>query len=132
MNPCSKDLADILAAAGLGLTFNVNMFVGQEPTTPANCTTIYDTPGYAPMMTTDKTEKYAFPAVQVRVRNTSYLAGHALIESIKDELHGLAHQVQGGAVYELVKCAQDPFLLDYDEQNRPRFICNFDVQRRPQ
>ena len=132
MNPASKDIAAILAAAGLGLIVGTNLFIGQEPTAPPNTTTIYDTPGSAPMLTMDQITGYDFPAIQVRVRNTNYLVGYGLINSIKDKLHGLAHQLQGGVVYELVKCDQDPFLLDYDESGRPRFVCNFSIQRKPQ
>lgn len=132
MNPASQDIQGILAAAGLGLVAGTNLFLGQEPAAPANVVTIYDTPGDAPMLTMDRTERYDLPAIQIRVRNISYLAGYALIGDIKDELHGLAHQAQGGAVYELVRCDQDPFLLDYDETGRPRFVCNFSIQRRPQ
>lgn len=132
MNPASKDIAAILAAAGLNLAVGTNLFIGQEPTTPPNCTTIYDTPGSAPILTQDRTERYDFPAIQIRVRNTSYLNGYTLINDIREELHGLAHYTQGQTIYELVKCDQDPFLLDYDEAGRPRFVCNFSIQRRPQ
>ena len=132
MNPASKDIRDILVTAGLSLVVGTNLFIGEEPPTPANTVTIYDTPGSAPMLTQNRTERYDYPAIQIRVRNTIYLTGYALIEAIRVALHGLAHQAQGGAVYELVKCDQDPFLLDYDESGRPRFICNFSIQRRPQ
>ena len=132
MNPVSLDITDILAAAGLSLVVGANLFIGQEPTTPANCVTIYDTPGYPPMLTQDRTERYDFPAIQIRVRNTSYLNGYTLINDIREELHGLARQIQGGAIYELIRCDQAPFLLDYDELGRPRFICNFSIQRKPQ
>lgn len=130
MNPCSQDIADILAAAGLSLVVGTNLFIGDEPESPASCTTIFDTPGYGPMLTFDQAETYDFPAVQVRIRNTSYLAGYALIHGIKRALHGLAHEIWNGTVYELIKCDQDPFLLDYDESRRPRFVCNFSIQRK--
>jgi hypothetical protein len=131
MNATSKDVADILASSGLSLTVGQNLFIGQEPTSPVNCATVYDTPGGPPQLTLDKTERWDEPAIQVRVRNANYLVGHALIEAIKVALHGLAHEEQGGAMYELIKCDQDPFLLDYDGNGRPRFVCNFSVQRRP-
>jgi hypothetical protein len=131
MNPVSKDISTILAAAGLGLVAGTNLFIGEEPTTPANCVTVYDTPGDAPMLTQDRTERYDFPAIQVKVRNTSYLNAQALIEAIKGALHGLAHYGQGGASYELVKCDQDPFSLGKDETGRSMWVCNFSIQRKP-
>lgn len=131
MNPASLDVRDILAAAGLGLTVGTNLFIGEEPTTPANCTTIYDTPGYAPMLTMDRTERYDRPAIQVKVRNTSYIDAQTLIEAIKVELHGKAHFSQGGARYELIKCDQDPFLLGKNESGWSMWVCNFSIQRKP-
>ena len=131
MNPASFDIRDILAAAGLDLTAGVNLFPGEEPASPANCVTVYDTPGSAPMLTQDRTERYDFPAIQVKVRNTSYANAQTLIEAIKVELHGLAHHVQGGTSYELVKCDQDPFSLGKDETGRSMWVCNFSIQRRP-
>lgn len=131
MNPVSLDVRDILAAADLGLVAGTNLFMGEEPASPANVTTIYDTPGYAPMLTMDRTERYDLPAIQVKVRNTSYVNAQALIEAIKVELHGKAHFSQGGARYELIKCDQDPFSLGKDESGWSMWVCNFSIQRRP-
>jgi len=129
-NP-SKDVADILAAAGLSLTFAQNLFVGREPATPINCTTIFDTPGMGPDLTYNKTEKYERPMIQIRVRNQNYLTGYTLINNIKNVLHGLSQETWNGTLYQLIKCSQDPFLLDYDENGNPRFVCNFEIQRVP-
>lgn len=129
MNPPSKDICAILAAASLGLTFGTNLFVGSEPPSPDNVVTIYDTPGFAPESTLTKGEEIWQPAVQVRVRNSSYLASYALINDIKETLHALAHETWGETRYDLIRCAQEPFLLDYDESGRPRFVANFDIQR---
>lgn len=130
MNAPSVDVAAILAAGGLGLTFATNLFVGQEPTEPDNVVTVFDTPGYPPQLSLDKTEVYEYPAIQVRVRNNSYLAGYELAADIKTLLHGLAHETWNNTRYELIRCMQDPFLLDYDENGRARFVINFDLQRR--
>jgi hypothetical protein len=130
MNPASKDLCAMLAAAGLGLSFGTNLFIGWEPTAPDNAVTIYDTPGFSPNSTLTKGEETWLPSIQVRVRNRDYLMGWTLINSIKEVLHSLAHETWGGTVYDLIQCAQEPFLLNYDEHGRPLFVCNFDIQRQ--
>ncbi len=130
MNPPSMDIRDLIAAGGLGLVVMTNLFIGQEPDKPANTVTVFDTPGMPPMLSLDRLETYEFPTVQIRIRNTSYAAGYAMAYDIKELLHGLAHVTQGGATYELIKCQQDPFLLDYDESNRPRFVMNLELQRK--
>jgi hypothetical protein len=106
------------------------LFVGQEPVNPINSVTIFDTPGFPPQLTYDPTEKYEKPAIQIRVRNASYIAGYQLAYNIKDVLHGLSNHIQNGTTYVLIQCMQDPFLLDYDSAGHPRFVCNFDIQRR--
>jgi len=130
MNSAAYDVQDILVAAGLGLVVSTNLFKGQEPSAPANCVTVYDTPGGPAELTMDK-QGYYHPAIQVRVRNTNYDNGYALIDLIKNVLHGLSHEVWNGTSYEFIQCDQDPFLLDYDGSGRPRFVCNFSIQRRP-
>ena len=132
MNATSVDIAAMLEAYGnseLGLTLTANMFVGREPTTPDNCVTVFDTPGYGPQLTMDAAQ-YEFPSVQIRVRNRTYVAGWNVINGIKDALHGRAHETWNGTLYSVIVCANGPFLLDWDENNRARFVVNFDIQRR--
>jgi len=133
MNPPSKDICDMLEAAGLGLTFQTNLFVGKEPDKPDTCVTIFDTPGGPPdhLLEHDDGYGYYYPTVSIRVRASGYLAGYSLIENIKIELHGIGPEAWNGTTYTMIKCMQDQFLLDYDEKNRPRFVCNFDIQRKP-
>lgn len=129
MNLPSQDLKDILTAAGLGLTFGTNLFVGSEPTAPASVTTIYDTPGWAPDDTLTKGESVYRPAIQIKVRNPSYVAAGALINQIKDVLHLIAGKVWNGATYTLIKCDQEPFCLGFSENNLAMWVCNFSIQR---
>ena len=130
MNPPSQDIKDILEAADLNLTFQSNLFIGSLPAQAQdNCVVIYDTPGYSPDLTFNFGEKYFRPSIQIMVRSRDYQTGYSLINSIKNELHGIGHEVWNGTVYELIKCTQEPFLLSYDERNLVQFICNFDIQR---
>lgn len=135
MNIPSEDIKDMLVAdAALSLVFDPdatnNLFIGREPTLPKNCVTIYDTPGRAPQLTlAGKGEDYFYPSIQIRVRNASYTVGLKLAQDIRTSLHGRAES-RNETLYSVIYCSSGPALLDWDENNRARFIVNFDIQRR--
>ena len=131
MNPASKDVKDLLEAEGsLGLTFKTNLFVGNEPTEPDDCVTIFDTPGSPPQLTLAKGEDYFYPSIQIRVRDRDYLYGWDLMNDIKTLLHGWGQDTINGTYYAVIRCTQEPSLLDWDENGRARFVTTFDIQRR--
>lgn len=131
MNAPSEDIKDMLEAeSSLGLTFATDLFIGQEPAEPDNCVTIFDTSGAPPQLTYNKTEKYQYPSIQIRVRNRAYMAGWTLADDIKDALHGRAHETWNATQYEVIISTGEPALLDWDENGRARFFINFDIQRR--
>jgi len=131
MNPASVDIKDkiIEVTPSLGLTFATNLFIGKEPSEPDNCVTIFDTPGYPPLASFDGLLQYDKPSVQIRVRNLSYLVGWTLIDHIKRVLHNRSFTMLNGTIYTNVLCSQEPALLDWDANNRARFVATFDVQR---
>lgn len=132
MNPSSEDIKDILEyESSLGLVFGTNLFIGREPVTPIDCVTIYDTYGSAPDISLNYENNYN-PSVQIRVRNVDYLTGWALIENISTMLHGRAHETWNSTYYNVILCSSGPALLDWDKNNRPRFIINFNIKRREQ
>lgn len=131
MNSVSIDVKDMLEAeSSLALTFATDLFVGREPTNPDNCVTIYDTPGTAPQLTFTQGEVYEYPSIQIRVRNRNYVTGWNLINDIKSSLHGRGQETWNGTLYSLIAATDSPALLDYDDSNRARFVCNFNIQRR--
>jgi hypothetical protein len=105
------------------------IFIGKEPATPTDTITIFETVGFH-QLTMDKCEKYEYPSIQIRVRSTAYLEGWQMIADIKDILHGRANETWNGALYTLIRCSGGPALLDYDKDQRCRFIANFLIQRR--
>ena len=129
MNSPSEDIKDMLDTT-LGLIFKDNLFIGREPILPKNCVTIFDTAGGAPQLTFTKNENYFYPSIQIRVRNIDYRDGWDLIQDIRTSLHGRAQETRNGTLYSVVYCASGPALLDWDENNRVRFIINFNIQRR--
>jgi len=130
MNSVAEDIKDMLVADdSLSFTFGTNLFIGREPATPNEVTTIFHTMGYTPQMTYGS-EYYEYPSAQIRVRANDYTTGYATIEGIKSSLHGRAGETWNGAYYAVVYCANGPALLDYDDNGRPRFIININLQRR--
>jgi hypothetical protein len=68
--------------------------------------------------------------MQIRVVSNSYVDGWNQIESIKNILHGRANETWGTTFYTLIRCSSGPGLLDFDKNQRVRFVINFDMQRR--
>ena len=133
MNPTSVDICSLLEAdSSLGLTFATNLFIGKEPASPDDCVIVFDILGDAPLLTLTGKDggNYYRPSVQVRVRNNDYLTGWDLIHSIQGCLHGVYKYTEDGTKYLLIKGVDEPVLLDWDENDRARFIATFSVHRR--
>ena len=134
MNAPSKDIVQYLEESGESsgfsdLIYATNLFIGREPSSPIDCVTIFDTPGFAPYLGLTSVG-YEYPSIQIRVRNKKYTDGWAIIERIKDALHGLSQQTVNGTLYSVVYCSSGPALLDWDDNGNCRLIINFNLQRR--
>lgn len=127
MNSTAEDIKDMLESDS-ELTFELH--VGKEPATPIETISIFETMGGLPQLTLNKTEKYEYCGVQIRVRAYTYVTGYDEITRIKDLLHGRAGEIWNGTYYSVIYCSGGPFLLDYDKNQNVRFIINFRVQRR--
>ena len=129
MNAPSEDIKDMLEdESSLGLTFNADLFIGREPSEPDTCATIFDTDD-TPLLTLND-QGYYSSSVQIRVRSKDYLTGWNLIHAIQVVLHGKAGETWNATLYTVIYCSSGPALLDWDENNRSRFIINFNLQRR--
>ena len=106
------------------------IFIGKEPAEPQNVISIFETGIMGPQLTLDRKEVYEYPTIQIRVRANEYLEGWDVITNIKNILHGRANETWNGALYTLIRCSSGPALLDYDKNQRVRFIINFYLQRR--
>ena len=97
-NSTAADIATYLQTNISGLTLGLNLFVGSEPTSPANVITIYDTGGYPPDQTLDGDLIYRH-SIQIRLRNTSYPTGFAQMALIRDTITPLVRSVINNADY---------------------------------
>jgi len=129
MNSAAVDIKDKINGTN-GLTFATNLFVGKEPVAPDNCVTVFDVPGQENGIDLDGTNPYEYPNVQVRIRATKYVDGYTLAKNIESLLDGLYNTVINGITYTSIVIGMPATLLDYDENNRVRFIINFKLQRR--
>ena len=131
MNIPSEDVKDMLVAeSGLGLTFAINLFIGFEPESPKNCTTIFDTPGGELEVTLSKDSGYERPSVSIRVRNSAYPTGLLLAKSISDALHNDGGIIWNSTLYTAIIVQGSPAFLDWTENGEARFVINVDMQRR--
>ena len=133
MKAPSQDICEMLEGeSALGLTFATDLFAGKEYSSPDNCVTVFDTPGRAPQLTSRGSTDggYYYPSVQVRVRNNNYVTGWDLINEIKEALHAKYGVTYNGSKYDAIICTVEPFLLDWDENDRARFVSTFSIRRK--
>lgn len=132
----------LVNAPTLSLVAGTNLWIGREPDKPNNTVTLFDTPDRGPMLFNKKKEdgepgeadagQYLYAGVQARIRNTDYDKAMNLANDIVKVLHNTGNKVVGGTLVTLIEAIDNPFLLDYDDNNRARVVVNFAVQQTPQ
>jgi hypothetical protein len=139
MNSASEDIKTMLEyyeQVGSGTSDSADditlfpIYIGKEPAEPADVISIFETGSYGQKLTFDRTEYYEYTSFQIRIRANYYTDGWEQINWIKNMLHGRANETWGTTFYALIRCSMSPALLDYDKNQRVRFIVNFEVQRR--
>ena len=126
MRPMSLDFKDLLVAEGIG-NFGIDLFVGKEPTSPANCVTIYDTGGG------EQNSKLAIDesSVQIRSRNLDYLQGYQKLNIIKNFIEGKKPTVVDGTKYIGFWTSSNIAFVKYDDNDRSVWTVNFRINREP-
>lgn len=95
------DVAVYLQAQGIGViasSSDWSIAVSREPATPANCITIYDTPGSEP----DTDDLDIQSSFQIRVRCTDYETGMAKAVAARDALILPSRPMMNGNTYDYV------------------------------
>jgi hypothetical protein len=124
MNAPSKDVADYLAAQGLG-TFATDIFTVLQPDSPAKVLTVYDTGGFPRNIATGLHR----PTVQIRTRANTYAEAYAFALSASELVAGLSNVSQGGAVYVLAKPMSEILSLGVDAKGRHQVSVNIELMR---
>jgi len=121
------DISIILAGSGLG-TFGTDLFCSQLPPTPDTVVALFETGGLSPLYTHSGTlPAYERPTFQVVVRDASYVAARAKIESIWKTLAAIANTAISGTFYLMIRPRQSPFDMGQDKNERAQLVVNFDV-----
>jgi hypothetical protein len=135
MNPMSEDIKDKLVAAGLGTfaaTTGWGIFINSEPDSPNTTITIYDGPGPEPDEVMDSSQKpLLHPTVQVRVRDTTYLAARTKMDAVVTALRRLAPWTVGADCrYLNVFQSSEPLFLLKDQKDRFVWVVDFRATRK--
>lgn len=130
MNAVSFDIKEHLELeSGLGLIFGNNLFIGRKPASPANCVTLYDIAGAIPDLSTTN-QQYNRDALQIVVRNTSYVSAMTLAWQIASFLQGTANETINETYYTLLRIIIPPSVLEWDDNNRVLILLSIEAQRR--
>lgn len=116
------DIAAYLEDQSVG-TVGTDIFMGTMPDTPDSCIALYEYAGEPP----EQIGNIERPGLQVRVRDPSYSAGRAKIESVVNALAGLYEQVLSGHRYLYIRAQQSPEAMGRDQSGREEFVVNFIV-----
>ncbi len=122
----------VASSSGVGGWLLVLSFMPDSTAIQDKVVAIIETPGFPPDAGTDLDR----PGFQVRVRGdpistttTSYAEARQKIEDVKTTLHALASTSYSGRHYPGVWAEQEPFLLRYDQNDRPELAINFRAMR---
>lgn len=123
MNSAAQDIKDRLVS----LATIAAGYIGEEPATPNDVVTIYDTGGGEPFADIELYE----PSIQVRVRNLKYADAYALQQEIRKALIVPTDFEINGTHYIGVWNMGDIISLGKDQNNRAVFTANYRIERQP-
>ena len=124
----SEDIATILQAE-TSLVLGTDLFINKEPALPNACVTIFDTSGGGSDLTLDRAG-YQRTSFQLRIRDSVQLTASTLCQTLLGVLDGLGNEAVGDTIYMVIYLASGPALLDWDGNDRIRFIINFNTLRK--
>lgn len=129
MNPVSEDIK-VYIESTTDHQSGKDLFVGREPASPPNVVTIFDSPDAGPWLGYSREDgRYEYGAFQIRVRNGDYRKAFQIANSFSELLHGLGNTEINGEFYTLIQALDNPAFLEWDSNNRAKFVINFHIQR---
>ena len=127
------DVATYLASNSTRLTVGVNLTKGYMPSTPATCTTIFETGGFSPInnfSTGGNYRMYEQPGLMIHTRSTDYQTGRLIMEDVFTVVDGVANTglpTTTGTRYAGIDAVQSPFDIGQDSNDRHLMSVNFNV-----
>ena len=130
MKDISVDIKDVLEdESELGLQFGDNLFIGRLPSKPDNCVVLFTNPSAPPDVALDAAT-INNDSFQMYVRNTSYQEAMEIAYQVIEVLHVRNRFEVNESFYLFVKETSNPFLFEWDDNNRVILIVNFETKRR--
>lgn len=126
--PLTTEIADYLAAGGLGLVPATNLFEDSLPDTPAAAVAVFGTGGSRVEYTHDKTAgpAYIAPSFQILCRDPDPVAARVRADAIHARLSAVRNQTIGGIWYLRITPSQPaPFLIGRDQNQLAEYACNY-------
>ena len=125
------DLAAHLASEGHG-SLPGTIFVGTVPASPDALVAVLMYPGLAPERVHDVVgPAYHRPRFQLwvrdRVSSSGYSTAYDRIHAAYQDLDAVRNQTLGATRFLSITALQSPFEMPIDRNNRPQFVCNFQV-----
>jgi hypothetical protein len=121
MNSPALDIANFLEAENI----ETLCYVNEEPASPNDCVTVYDTGGSDPMVVDDV---YS-PTIQVRVRNLDSQLAYSKQYEIRDLLVAAKNQIINSTDYVSMWLQGDIISIGRDENNRYILTSNYRLMR---
>lgn len=121
------DIDDYLTSGGVTTPA---IFRGKQPTSPDRVVTIYETGGLSPvhgMGASPGTALVEQPEIQVVARSDTYSTARSDADDCFGLLDGLYDRTINGTRYLYIEALHSPFMLDRDDQDRPRISCRYRI-----
>jgi hypothetical protein len=105
------------------------VFIGDYGDSPDDVIVLYESGGYDPELSKDGID-HEHPTIQVRVRSTTYAAGIAICEVVKDRLGFINNLTINNHKYMTIRQSSDILPLGKDSKLRSEFSLNFEIRVR--
>ena len=129
MNAPSIDIKDLMVLEGTW-EFGTDLFIGTQPTTPMNCTTIFDTSTNPPDGTVSGNKVFLHESLMMWVRNSSYEAAYLEAQAIISILHNKARFTLSSTYYLYANLQSGPNTLTEGGEDYSEFSINFELLRK--
>jgi hypothetical protein len=135
----ADDIAVFLAAVGLAQgpwAIGTNIFIDVLPETPDFCMSLKQYAGRGPQQVYGGRVAYEYPRLQVRCRGHNrssqtggYTEAMTLSNDVLKALVAISNQTLSGVYYLSVNPLSSPVLLNRDANDRPVFVCNYEITK---